>query len=88
MLKPNETITATSAALTDKWVPRGLGCHTIHFLSSFPLPSTCGASSGDVESDLFDGSCTDRPGRPVLPVVLRLCLRGLSADAGPGLFGL
>ena len=88
MLRPNETITATSAALSDKWVPRELRCHTIHFLSSSPLPSTCGASSGDVESDLLDVFCTGKPGRPVIPVVLKLCLRGLSADAGPGLFDL
>ena len=58
------------------------------FSSSSSLPSTCGASSGDVESDLLDVSCTHRPGRPVTPVVLKLCLRGLSVDAGPGLFDL
>ena len=85
MLRPNETITATSAAMTGKWVPWELGCHTIDFLSSSPLPSPCGASSGDVESDLLDVSRTDRPGRPVIPVVLKLCLRGSSADAGSGL---
>ena len=88
MLKPNETITATSAALPGKWVPRELGCHTIYFLSSSPLPSTYCASSGDVESDLLDAFCTGRPGRPVILVVLKLCLRGLSADAVPGLFDL
>ena len=86
MLRLNETITATFAALTNKWFPQGLGCNTIPFLSSSSLPSTCGASSGDVESGLLDVSCTYRPGRPVILVVLKLCLRGVSADAGPGLF--
>ena len=86
MLSPNETITATSAALMNKWVPRDISCHTIHFLSSSPLPSTFGASPDDVENVLLDVSCTGRPGRHVAPVVLKLCLRGLSADAGPGLF--
>ena len=86
MLRPNETITAASAALTTKWFPWEHGCNTIPFLSSSSLPSTSGASSGDVESDLLDVSCTNRPGRPVIPLVLKLCLRGVSADACPGLF--